>query len=1144
MEALQAKSSTLRSFLQSAAQERSTNGDLSLERNLSLVASPDVAFALDHTLLLQSHTSGVERFPRAPWNCDTNIAHTELVHHVIERLLVRKQAMNWEDANILTLGYREVTPGAAGHRVTQSNAIMCYYPNTLVAALKKPLWESLHQLMGDDLMTHLLLNYTIIVQLKGAPGSYMQLTGKSLRQQKQGISEACAGKAKREVSINLVMYARHFRKDRVFASSHVLVKASKTGDLISRTESSRVLGSIFPDAVGQKRLPKRLINLIPMIQSMVSRFKACKVEELAGKLIPVHSEFRKFMAENPNIKSKIAEKAAEARYSSQPILPPIVRKALDDGYFSQNEAVVGPSDERKRKRREEAIEMLSHVSVGSLKHGHDKTMHPVKKQKTADDANLTKRSTYGISDLTKLQQHKEDIKRVLTFSAPKKKIYRLVRKFVAAVVPKDIWGGRATKKNWKCVKTMLRKLIYSRKFDIFSLKKCADEFQVTNVKWMDVQPGIKFCPPNERAKRHDLFKNLLCWILSSLVFPLLRNLFYITESEGKANEIVFYQRPVWNVISTLALDDLEGAILQSSSEKALPNDHERQLSTSRLRLLPKTSGIRPLMNLSTAVEEDKVSVNRSMEAVHRVLTFEMERHPKRLLGASVRNIDEIYKRLKPLFREISSCPRCEDRRRALGDTPMAYCVSVDVERCFDTIRPRKLYQMLKKAIQEDEYLIRKHWVGHQVAPTSADSDESLPFFFKLERPACPSGELLGFDDLAGRSVKRNSMFVDGVIYDYLTKTKALQLLKEHLSANVVQIDGHDYVQRCGIPQGSVLSTTLCNLYYAHFERRVLRKRLPEVCDPAVVAVSCCQHEELCRYTDDFMYITTDLKRAQRFFDVMHEGNEEYGCFVNIAKSQANFNAADGEQHASVSSAQESDGCISWCGMLIDANNLQLYVNYEKLSSSLLQGSIPFNETKAAQEFFVNKVVSAIRQRWHALFFDPELLSPDTIHVNLFQMLVVAAHRFTILVEMMPFVNRDMHFFHECIHRILKKMSKGIHRSLELGSESVTKKSAVDRHNLRSKSSYQVQKHKVWTIGFHAFQLTIQAKREQAKACKSTSGRLKCHWQTLLDALRTEQEKFMRRATKIQGTDTAGLEWLMQDRRNASVLKQCLHLEPK
>ncbi|EEY53480.1 uncharacterized protein PITG_07137 [Phytophthora infestans T30-4] len=145
--------------------------------------------------------------------CETCISHTELVHHVIERLLARKRATNWEDANILTLGYREVTPGAVGHRVTQSNGIMCYYPNTLVAALKKPLWEHLHELMGDDLMTHLLLHYTIFVQLKENPDSYLQLTGK--------------------ISINHVMYARCFRKDRVFASSHGLVKASKTGDPIT-----------------------------------------------------------------------------------------------------------------------------------------------------------------------------------------------------------------------------------------------------------------------------------------------------------------------------------------------------------------------------------------------------------------------------------------------------------------------------------------------------------------------------------------------------------------------------------------------------------------------------------------------------------------------------------------------------------------------------------------------------------------------------------------------------------------------------------------------------------------------------------------------------------------------------------------------
>ncbi|CAH0516411.1 unnamed protein product [Peronospora belbahrii] len=1134
MEALLAKAVTLRSFLQSAAEVLRLNGDVTLEQNLSSVTNEDVSNALDQTFLIQSFPEGIESFPRSPWNCKQCISHTELVHHVIERLLARKRSMDWKNANILTLGYREVAPDVAGHRVMQSNGIMCYYPNTLVAALKKPLWKSLHKLTGDDLMTHLLLNYTIFVQLKDAPDSYMQIAGKSLRLQTRYAPNSALDTANRDLSINCVMYARYFRKDRVFATSHVLVKASKTGDPISRTEASRVLRSMFTDAAGQKRLSRRLINLIPTVQAMVSRFKACQVEELAKNLTPLNAEFRKFMADNPDIKRKIGERAAKTAASPKPILMPIVRKALDDGYLSQGE-VVTPSSDRKRKRREEAIEMLSCASASSPKRGKG----------DAERATETYQSTrngkaHEPIDLTKLQQHKDNIKKLLTFATPKKKVYRLVRKFVARVVPKEMWGSSDTKKNWKCVKMMLRKFIFSRKFDIFSLKKCVGELQMIQVEWMKVQKDAKFCPPNERVKRQKLFKDLLWWMMSLLVFPLLQNLFYITEAEGMANEIAYYQRPVWNVISMLAVDDLEREILQPSANRTASSNHkQRLLPTSRLRLLPKASGIRPLMNLSASADRTKVSVNRSMESVHRILTFEMARQPKRLLGASVRSIDEIYKRLKPLFRQIASCPHCTKRQRTSGgDIPMAYCVTVDVERCFDTIRPRKLYQMLKKAIQEDEYLIRKHWVGHQVTPIalSNDSGTSLlqpSFFYKLERPAYPSGEFLSFDELVAQSPKKNSLFVDGVLYDYLTKTKALELLKEHLSANTIEIDGHEYVQQCGIPQGSVLSTTLCNIYYAQFERRVLRKRLPEVCDSVVLPVSCCQHEELFRYTDDFMYITTDLKRARAFSEVMHGGNNEYGCFVNLSKTQANFELATGTGEPAKSATSRS---ISWCGMLIDPSQLQIYVNYEKLSSSLLQGSIPFNETKAAREFFVNKVVLPIRQRWHALYFDPELFSEDTILVNLFQMLIVAAHRFSTLVEMLPFVNRDMHFFHKCILQILKKMTKGIHHSLELD--------VAESDSANPSRSYAVKQHQVWTIGLDVFQFTIRAKRDQVDA-KQRRLQGKANWNQLLDTVRFEQGKYRHRMKKNPNIGlrcTYDLNWLLHDDRNASVLKQFLLLD--
>jgi hypothetical protein len=101
-------------------------------------------------------------------------SQSEVIALVIERLLTRRRA-DPSDSNLLTLGYREVAPGSHGHRVTASNSVMCYFPNTLVATLKTAVWEALHALIGDDLLVHLLLNYCIFVKVPQPSGSYIQV---------------------------------------------------------------------------------------------------------------------------------------------------------------------------------------------------------------------------------------------------------------------------------------------------------------------------------------------------------------------------------------------------------------------------------------------------------------------------------------------------------------------------------------------------------------------------------------------------------------------------------------------------------------------------------------------------------------------------------------------------------------------------------------------------------------------------------------------------------------------------------------------------------------------------------------------------------------------------------------------------------
>jgi len=46
----------------------------------------------------------------------------------------------------------------------------------------------------------------------------------------------------------------------------------------------------------------------------------------------------------------------------------------------------------------------------------------------------------------------------------------------------------------------------------------------------------------------------------------------------------------------------------------------------------------------------------------------------------------------------------------------------------------------------------------------------------------------------------------------------------------------------------------------------------------------------------------------------------------------------------------------------------------------VQSSIPLDETKSLRHFFVTKVVSPFRQRWHSLFFDECFLDEETIQV--------------------------------------------------------------------------------------------------------------------------------------------------------------------
>lgn len=171
-------------------------------------------------------------------------------------------------------------------------------------------------------------------------------------------------------------------------------------------------------------------------------------------------------------------------------------------------------------------------------------------------------------------------------------------------------------------------------------------------------------------------------------------------------------------------------------------------------------------------------------------------------------------------------------------------------------------------------------------------------------------DLSPFQEVVERELakgRKNSIFVDPVVQSLLSKKALLALLEEHIAQNLVKVGKKFYRPKSGIPQGSVISSILCNFYYADFEGTRLGFL---VADESI----------LLRLIDDFLLITTNRTHAERFLQVMHQGDSDYGISIRPDKSLANFSVKVNEY--------KTPGLIGgrvfpFCGTLIDTETLEI-----------------------------------------------------------------------------------------------------------------------------------------------------------------------------------------------------------------------------
>lgn len=628
---------------------------------------------------------------------------------------------------------------------------------------------------------------------------------------------------------------------------------------------------------------------------------------------------------------------------------------------------------------------------------------------------------------------------MVEFATPTAAVSAFCRAVLRNLIPAELYGsGPDGDSNRDIILRHVDVFVRLGRFENLSLHEVCQGLKITSIKWLEPPNIIKNGSSSKLAlsdlrKRTEIFFEFVYYIFDSLLMPLLRSNFYVTESGAHRNRVFYFRHDVWRRLAepataALKASDVFEEVKRDRAERILAR---RALGFSHLRLLPKARGARPIVNLrrrpvkknaraGAARTELGPSINSLMAPVHSVLSYKRGLRPE-MVGSAVSSVQEVYGRLKR-FKEGMQQQQQQQQGMGMGMSGDGdgdgdlYFVKLDVQACFDAIPQKRLVQLVERLVgDEDEYRVTKH---AEVNPPLNRASESLRSNYhqsntdskrsRRDRPrrkfvarAAASGDFVAPYDMIARDNastnknnnknRNNTVFVDVGAQKSHDTHDLLNLLEQHIRNNLVRIGKKYYRQKNGIPQGSVVSSLLCNLFYGEHERAELGF-LRDTSTPNTNTNNNNNNNKslLLRFVDDYLLITADKSLALRFLQVMLDGSPEYGISVGAEKTLVNFDATiNGTRiprlasaSASASSAQDHHHQFPYCGTLIDTRTLAIskdrpYQEQEGGSGAgggtdkdvRVSDTLTVETSRAPGQAFHRKTLTTFRLHLNGMFLD-------------------------------------------------------------------------------------------------------------------------------------------------------------------------------
>jgi hypothetical protein len=708
-----------------------------------------------------------------------------------------------------------------------------------------------------------------------------------------------------------------------------------------------------------------------------------------------------------------------------------------------------------------------------------------------------------------------------------------------AVFPPTFWGSSL---NFNRILTVVDIFVKLRRTEDLPNRTLLSGVRVTEVAWLFGE-GHRSSNHRRKLSRSDheaastLVTHVLRWVFGQFIIPLLRSVFYITESEFSGKKVLFYRKPVWSLFRSLSMKCLlKKQYDEISKEEAKARVMNQRMGCSKLHLLPKATGVRPIAMLcerdnsifkkaesgdgesnsgseespghseqyvtasvrkrrklnendyrpcttdsSEFVTDGKIrwsdkykSTNDILGDSFAALKYEYEKN-KDLFGAGLLGLQEFY----PRFCQFVSTLR-EQRSNSASeeniDYTNLYFASVDIRHCYDNINQEKLLDIVQKNLSEDDYMIHRYSLLH--------SSQSTDRVMKKKRSKVGPPETFNafYRRAAGLNGQTHgAVFLDEAASSLANKEKILSLLREHLQSNIMITNGRHgnrfLLQKKGIPQGSVLSSFLCNFYYGDVERNLLsphlfKKSLNGSSQESVHKAAAEHLHLLVRIIDDFLLITTDRAMHRAFLQIMHRGEASLGVQVNQDKIYSNIEVEISHEDGTAYTIHDttSGGKFPWCGMLFDTSSCEVKIDYSRFANGNAANGLSVARTEREGEQLRLRMKTFVRPRCVPILFDGSINSPSTVATNFFEMMLLCAVKtmeYLVSSDMVGRLVKNVGFLFSCIDDLIFFAFQRVLDTLR-----------QERHTVfsSSKMKLELRKDMAFDIGWTAFQIAFRELR--------------------------------------------------------------------